>query len=132
MVKELVLKNLETKLNLYVSLKISKYGKDDKKIIKPHHLANTAVSISAENWFQREYNKLSRELIRKFVNSITKESVWSLHSIELTDIILQRYDPVGGYGWHPLPKWLANKEPLINPQNDDEDCFFMLVLFLLI
>ena len=55
---------------------------------------------------------------------ITKESGWSLHSIKFTDIVLQRYEQRGGYGWHRLPKWLARKKALINPKNQDDDCFF--------
>ena len=88
MVKELVLKNVKTKLNVYVSIKIFKYRKNDEKIIKRHHLSHLAVSVPAENWFDKEYYKLFRELKRKFVRLITKESGWSLYSIEFTDIII--------------------------------------------
>ena len=60
MVKELTLKNLNTKLNVNMSLKIIKYERDDEPIIKPHHLTHTAVSIPADNWLDKEYNKLSK------------------------------------------------------------------------
>lgn len=105
LVKDLVVENLSTKLNLYVSIKLSKYDKNNRKMIRPHILSQKkSVEIPAENWFNKQYNKVQRELTNKFVELITDESGWSLEEIEFTDVALQRYDTMSGLAWSPLPQ----------------------------
>ena len=79
-------------------MKIINYGIEDENggpTIKPHHLNHSAVSIRFENWFDKEYKKLSKELVSNFVKLITKESGWSLHSIDFTDIKLSNLNRRG-------------------------------------
>ena len=62
-------------------------------------------------------------MMKNFMKTITKESVWSLYRIEFVDVDLSNYVQQGGHKYHPLPKWIANRKAIINPQNDNEFCF---------
>ena len=39
------------------------------------------------------------------------------------DISFHRLNLTRGSSYLPLPDWLARKKEIINPQNDDEECF---------
>ena len=126
MVKELVVKNIKTKLNVVVKItliNLSKLDDDGDPITKPHHLDHRAKDIPQENWFERSYEDLWETLFSKYAKITAKESGWSLLSIDYTDVILSNYEQAGGHGFQPLPKWVANRGGIINPRSKDGSCF---------
>ena len=44
---------------------------------------------------------------------------------------MAKYAPLEGWGWNPLPEFLAKKEAIINIQNNDERCFGYALLYFL-
>ena len=100
MVRELVVKNIKTKLNVIPKLTIinlSKMNDDGKPDTKPHHSTHNAKPIPLEHWFDRAYEDLWGTLFSKFVRMTTKESGWTLLSIYHTDIHLSNYEQQVGH-----------------------------------
>ena len=55
-------------------------------------------------------------------------SRWRFHSIIRLELHVVSYNPLRGEAWVALPKELANKKAIINPQNEDNKCFLWCVL----
>ena len=92
MVRELVVKNIKTKLNIIVKLTIinlSKQNDDGEPDIKPHHLTHNGKQIPLENWIDRAYDDLWETLFSKFASMTTKESEWALFGLDILIFICQ-------------------------------------------
>jgi len=50
-------------------------------------------------------------------------SGWTFQSFVGHDVHTVKYKPLRGVSWVPLPKFLADKKPLINMKNKDPQCF---------
>ena len=50
-------------------------------------------------------------------------SGWRFHSIIRLELHVVSYNPLRGEAWVALAKELANKNAIINPQNEDDKCF---------
>ena len=125
-VRDLVLENIPTKLNLVVKLILIHVTKTDdagNPLTKPHHLEHRAKMIPQENWFEPQYDEIWETLLSNFYRITTSQSGWSLRSIDHTDIILSNYEPIGGEGFQVLPKWIGNRGGIINPRSEDGECF---------
>ena len=44
------------------------------------------------------------------------------------EVNFHRLNLTRGSSYRPLPDWLARKKVIINPQNDDEECFKWAVI----
>ena len=50
-------------------------------------------------------------------------SGWRLHSIEMLEIFITKFKPLGGKSYKPFPKAIVKKKAVINMENDDNQCF---------
>jgi len=50
-------------------------------------------------------------------------SGWKFHSIVSLDIHTMKYKPMRGGSWVLLPKFLADRNALVNMKNKDNQCF---------
>ena len=50
-------------------------------------------------------------------------SNWRYRSVLSLDLHTEKYEPVGGSSYIPLPGLLAAKKAIINLKNEDEECF---------
>ena len=50
------------------------------------------------------------------------------HKVPFLDISFHRLNLTRGNSHLPLPDWLAQKKAIINPQNEDEECFKWAVI----
>lgn len=57
-----------------------------------------------------------------------KGSGFSLGSIDGMLLNINKYNPLGGSSYIPLPVWIENKKATINVQNYDEKCFMYSIL----
>ena len=106
LVREKVVENIPTKLNLVVKITLIHLSKTDdagNPLKKPHHLEHKAKMIPQENLFEPQYDDLWETLFSKFYRITTVESGWRLFSIDYSDIILSNYEQRGGQGFQPLP-----------------------------
>ena len=50
-------------------------------------------------------------------------SNWRFRAVLKLDIDTVEYKPLKGNSYIPLPEYLANKKAIINPKNNDDECF---------
>ena len=53
----------------------------------------------------------------------SQESNWRFHSVLSLYLHTVKYAPLGGSSYIPLPKFLEAKKAIINPKNEDDECF---------
>ena len=54
-------------------------------------------------------------------------SGWRLHSVEMLEIFITKFKPLGGKSYKPFPKTIVKKKAVINMENNDDQCFKWLV-----
>ena len=69
------------------------------------------------------FDRLTNQQLVLFEKFLNKESGWEFERVLLFDIFIDRFVPLLGGSYIPLPKELLNRNALINPQNYDEECF---------
>lgn len=52
-----------------------------------------------------------------------KESGWAIQKVLFIEVNFNKYSPMRGSSYLPLPKFIKNKKAIINIQNSDEACF---------
>lgn len=67
-------------------------------------------------------------VMKQFDDVITKGSGFSLSAINELTIQINKYQPLNGSSYIPLPKYLLKKRAIINVKNEDEMCFKWAVL----
>ena len=61
-------------------------------------------------------------------NPALLSSRFRFHEVLFLDINFHWLNLTRGNSYLPLPDWLAQKKAIINPQNDDEECFKWVVI----
>ena len=56
-------------------------------------------------------------------NPALANSRFRFDAVLYLDINFHRLNLTRGSSYLPLPDWIAQKKAVINPQNDDEECF---------
>ena len=72
------------------------------------------------------YIIMAERILEKMATFQSMDSGWRLYSIIKLELHTARYTPFRGETWIPLPKELANKKTIINMQNKDNKCFFVV------
>ena len=71
-----------------------------------------------------EYRKMSNELLEHVANFQRRGSGWIFRKVLSMDIHLNKYEPLSGSSYIPLPKVLQSKGAIINVLNKkDNECF---------
>ena len=67
------------------------------------------------------------EKIAKFIHGSGGGGTgWRFYKVNKLELRTVNYNPLRGKTWIPLPKELANKKAIINMQNEDNKCFFVV------
>ena len=72
------------------------------------------------------YDAMVERMIEKMATFQSMGSGWRLHSIIRLELHTVRYNHLRGESYIPLPEELANKKAIINMQNADNQCFFVV------
>ena len=69
---------------------------------------------------------MTKRILERMANFQSSGSGWRLYSIINIELHTVSYVPLRGEKWIALPKELANKNSIINMQNKDNKCFFVV------
>ena len=61
-------------------------------------------------------------------NPALLNSSFVFHEVLFMNINLHQLNLTRGPGYLPLPNWLAHKKAIINPKNEDQECFKWAVI----
>ena len=91
------------------------FHSDNGIITKSTHLSDT-------------YNSMSQKVFESMAQYQRQGSNWTLNQVRGLDIYINRYAPLAGSSYIPLPAELAKKKAIINMKNSDDKCFTWSVL----
>src|SRR5438876_4777271 len=66
--------------------------------------------------------------LKKSLKKQSSKSGWALCAIDGLRLRINKYRPLSGSTYIPLPQKIANKKACINVENDDNECFRYAVL----
>ena len=69
------------------------------------------------------YDIMVQRILEKIASFNNKCSNWTLRSMIGLEILMDRYRPLGGGSYKTLPSKLAKKNAIVNPNNEDDECF---------
>jgi hypothetical protein len=98
-------------------------GENQERSFKTRNVALYPQS-DIESYVVRSFSILNREM----TELASKKSGWSIHSVNHLEIRINKYTPLVGHRFIPLPKETAAKGAVINVQNNDSKCFKYAVL----
>lgn len=113
------------KINFELFIKVI-LPKDDT--IETKSFATHNISVHQSYNFEELIQNISEILNTKIEEFQEKGSGWSLLDILYLEININKYTPIRGSSFIPLPKNIRNKKCCLNINNDDEFCFAWTVL----
>ena len=117
--------NRQTKVKLIFKCNMIREGPDGE-IIKPAYF-HSDNHINLDGTDEDDiYIIMTERILEKMATFQSGGSGWRLYSIIKLELHTTRYNPFRGETWIPLPKELANKKAIINMQNKDNKCFFVV------
>ena len=79
-----------------------------------------------------EINEIANEMIahmkEQIENPALLNSRFVFDEVLFTNIDFRQLNLTRGSSYIPLPQWLANKKAIINPKNEDQECFKWAVI----
>ena len=76
------------------------------------------------------YVKMTEKILEKIARFVNGDggggTGWAFHAIIKFELHTVSYKPLRENTWIPLPKKLADKKAIINIQNKDNKCFFVV------
>ena len=134
-VKDEVLKLIKDNLNEMGSVKVQLtlwLEFLDKNNEKFNVAFNTnMVEVFPESDLDQLYKNFIRKLKEQFENEAFKESGVVLNKVLHLDVNFHELNLTRGSSYIELPKWISDKKAVINPKNNDEECFKWSVIIAL-
>ena len=85
--------------------------------------------VLQESILDHKLERMFQKICREESEYMDKGSGWTLHSIDGLMVRLNRYRPLRGSTFIPLPDKIVNKRAIINPMNiEDNKCFQWAIL----
>ena len=101
--------------------------KQDEELVEP---AFNSRMMNVHNL--SEINEIVNEMIAHMKGQIEKPALLNsrfvFDEVLFMDIDFHQLSLTRGSSYVPLPKWLANKKAIINPRNEDQECFKWAVI----
>ena len=119
--------NRRTKVKLILKCYIEKTSILGEIVIQPFAF-HSEIHINLDGTDEEElYITMTEKIIEKMATlQQATGSGWRLHSFIKLELHTARYNPLRGETWIQLPKELANKGAIINMENKDNKCFFVV------
>ena len=93
-------------------------------IIQSPHFSSKLKTILQKDTIKEEYRDMSEEILENIAKYQREGSNWNFKRIISIDIHLNKYEPLSGSSYIPLPKVLRSKGAIINVKNtNDNECF---------
>ena len=103
--------------------------KDGETIIRPFRFtSNTEVNLDGTD--ENELYEIMIDLIKERIDRVqsAEGTGWKLHSIIKLELHTVKWVPLRGSSYTELPKYLKDKNAIINMKNEDNRCFIWCVL----
>ena len=116
-------KGLKVKLVLQCDMEKINPATGDAITASPHFRSKLKVIIQKDT-IPNTYSEISDEILENIASYQREGSGWRFKSVNSLDIHFNRFEPLSGSSYIPLPKVLENKKAIINVQNlKDNECF---------
>lgn len=96
---------------------------EDKSLMEIKEFQTKMKPIFNKEELVESYNIKIYEVLKKMEEFQERGSDWILVSLLHLEININKYQPIKGSTYIPLPKTLANKKACVNVHNDDVYCF---------
>ena len=118
-------KGLKVRLSLKCEMmKESPNAEGEYTIATPYFNSNMKVILRKDITISDEYRYMLSEIFEKIANFQREGSGWRFRQVIHVEIHLNKYEPLSGSSYIPLPKTLQSKKAIINVQNkQDNQCF---------
>ena len=73
-------------------------------------------------------NRMIAHMLEQIENPALKDSRFVMEEVIGTNLDFHRLNLTRGSSYLPLPDWLSRKKAIINPKNDDMECFKWAVI----
>lgn len=130
--RESVIKLLREQISLNRSIKVNMvFNCTHINVVGEHQIRTFKTrnkplfqETDLEKYITRSNDKLNKEM----TEHAAKQSGWTVYSVNDLEIRINKYTPLAGHRFIPLPKQIALREAVINVQNKDNECFKYAVL----
>ena len=96
---------------------------DEEKIFTDSHFSTKNEVVTESTDLSEIYDVANERLIELLENFQKNGSGWIFEKVLHFDIHINEFKPLRGSSFIELPKSLANKTALVNPKNEDAECF---------
>ena len=96
---------------------------DEEKIFTDSHFSTKNEVVTESTDLSEIYNIANERLTELLENFQRNGSGWIFDKVLHFEIITNEFRPLRGSSFIKLPKSLANKRAIINPKNEDAECF---------
>ena len=123
-IKDNLSQGLKVRLGLKCEMiKVSPNAEGEYIIATPYFNSNMKV-ILRKGTISEEYIDMLAEIFEKIANFQREGSGWRFRQVIHLEIHMNKYEPLSGSSYIPLPKHLQTKKAIINVQNkNDNQCF---------
>ena len=88
---------------------------------------HSGTEVNLDGTDEKElYDTMVERILEKIATFIATKSDVRFHRVVKLELHTVSYKPLRGETWIPLPKELADKKAIINMQNKDNKCFFVV------
>ena len=103
-----------------------RFTQDDDRVVLALNSRMTAVHLGSD--LDEVVNGMIAHMKKQIENPMLLKSSFRFDEIPFLDVNFHRLNLTRGSSYLALPDWIAKKKAIINPQNDDEECFKWAVI----
>ena len=101
-----------------------KGGDSQSQVIAKDATFHSKTEVNLESNNSNElFSKVKETVLESFANFQRQRSNWRFRSVLSFDLHIVKNEPLGGWTYIQLAKFLAAKEAIINLKNEDDECF---------
>src|ERR1043165_3034274 len=124
LVVDLLERNRQTKINLVLSCTMERVDMKSGEVASDDIPFRTVTEVVLDSTDVNEiYNKAKDKIMETMASFQMRGSNWRFRAVVKLDINTDKYKPIKGSSYIPLPAELASKKAIINLKNDDCECF---------
>ena len=135
-VKEIAKEEIRAKLSEYNGIKwyltllvtMFKFNREGEEITISTSFRGETELLLDECGIDEQYNNQIYLIMRRLKDFMRESSGWAIKQVSALELHLVSYKPISGSSYEITPKFLANKNAVINIQNKDNKCFVWSIL----
>ncbi|CAG0898614.1 unnamed protein product [Darwinula stevensoni] len=118
------------KMQLVLSIRCHRLTLEGRQTMTMHIRTDPIGIMGVHDNLEERVNEIAQDLTRRLDEAENRGSGWIYDSVEKFLVEVTRFDPIRGSKFVQLPDTLKSMQSLINPHNDDDQCFlFCIAMF---